>query len=196
MRLRVGFGRSFVFAGETYSAGDELEVPDGVALTILRNGLALPANGVWPDGWHVAPESEAGAATTQHDPCDPGARPSGKRTALAVCSTPGCPCQTWNGPCTECKRAAGRKRNSTAHQRAYREKRWRDTRRAFLRAHPLCECDACAAVPEPLRPAAQVVDHIDGLGPLGPRAHDWSNLRAMTTAHHNRRTARDQGNGT
>ncbi|OOV31062.1 HNH endonuclease [Streptomyces avermitilis] len=47
-----------------------------------------------------------------------------------------------------------------------------------------------------LRPRAQVVDHIDGLGPLGPRAHDWTNLRAMTTAHHNRRTMRDQGNGT
>jgi 5-methylcytosine-specific restriction enzyme A len=180
-------------------------VSDDAALNFLRSGLVLPADGNWPDDLrttteavHSAPEprTEPEPASVAHEPCEPGPRPKGARTAIAVCPTPGCPCQTWNGPCAECKRSAGRKRNATAHQRAYREKAWQDTRRTYLRAHPLCECAECAAVPGPLRPAATIVDHIDGLGPLGPRAHDWSNLRAMTTAHHNRRTMRDQGNGT
>ncbi|NGO11055.1 hypothetical protein G5C60_26505 [Streptomyces sp. HC44] len=50
MRLRVGFGHQFIFAGEVYSSGDELEVPDNVALTLMRAKLALPADGTaWPD---------------------------------------------------------------------------------------------------------------------------------------------------
>jgi 5-methylcytosine-specific restriction protein A len=72
---------------------------------------------------------------------------------------------------------------------------WRKARAAYLRAHPLCECAECEAVPIPLRPAATEVDHIDGLGPLGPRGYDWSNLRAMTKAHHSRETARNQPGG-
>jgi len=39
------------------------------------------------------------------------------------------------------------------------------------------------------------VDHIDGLGPNGPRGHDWSNLRALCHSHHSQRTARDQPGG-
>ncbi|WP_319054982.1 hypothetical protein [Streptomyces europaeiscabiei] len=49
VRLRVGFGHQFVFAGEVYSSGDELEVQDNVASTLMRNKLALPADGTWPD---------------------------------------------------------------------------------------------------------------------------------------------------
>jgi ribose 1,5-bisphosphokinase PhnN len=39
------------------------------------------------------------------------------------------------------------------------------------------------------------VDHIDGEGPLGPRGHDWTNLRALCHSHHSKRTARDQPGG-
>ncbi|MBO3674864.1 HNH endonuclease [Streptomyces sp. NEAU-YJ-81] len=39
------------------------------------------------------------------------------------------------------------------------------------------------------------MDHVDGLGPLGPRGHDWANLRAMTKAHHSRETAKAQPGG-
>jgi hypothetical protein len=45
------------------------------------------------------------------------------------------------------------------------------------------------------RPEAEVVDHIDGLGPLGPLGHDPTNLRSMTKGHHDKRTARDQPGG-
>ncbi|MEU1945275.1 hypothetical protein ABZ554_23285 [Streptomyces sp. NPDC020125] len=44
-------------------------------------------------------------------------------------------------------------------------------------------------------PDARFVDHVDGLGPLGPRGHDWANLRAMTKAHHSRETAKAQPGG-
>lgn len=47
----------------------------------------------------------------------------------------------------------------------------------------------------PLRPPATEVDHVDGLGPLGPRGHDWSNLRALTKRCHSRVTARNQPGG-
>ncbi|MFX4294091.1 HNH endonuclease [Streptomyces bohaiensis] len=46
-----------------------------------------------------------------------------------------------------------------------------------------------------LKPLAGEVDHIDGLGPLGPRGHDPTNLRSMTKQHHSRATARAQPGG-
>ena len=36
------------------------------------------------------------------------------------------------------------------------------------------------------------VDHIDGLGPLGPRGYDPGNCRALCHSCHSWRTARDQ----
>lgn len=47
MRLRVGFGKQFVFAGRTLSSGDEFEVPEGTAMTLLASGLVLPVDGDW-----------------------------------------------------------------------------------------------------------------------------------------------------
>jgi 5-methylcytosine-specific restriction protein A len=72
---------------------------------------------------------------------------------------------------------------------------WRRTRARFLLVHPYCECAECTLLPMPLKPVATEVDHVDGLGPLGPRGHDWSNLRSMTKAHHSRETARNQPGG-
>lgn len=60
---------------------------------------------------------------------------------------------------------------------------------AYLLAHPICE-DPVGCI-EP----ATDVDHIDGLGPNGPRGHDWDNLRSSCHSHHSKRTARDQPGG-
>lgn len=82
----------------------------------------------------------------------------------------------------------------SARDRGY-DRRWERTRRAYLRAHPLCECEHCLTLPDDMRPAATDIDHIDGLGPSGPRGHDRTNLRAMSHSHHSRRTAQDQPAG-
>ena len=114
--------------------------------------------------------------------------------AHSVCSTPGCPTLLPRaGRCPEC-RARANKRRRTPQAKGY-DARWARTRLAFLRSHPACECPECETLPPPLRPSATEVDHIDGLGPLGPRGHDWSNLRAMTKAHHAKATARAQPGG-
>ncbi|GHC28901.1 restriction endonuclease [Streptomyces vinaceusdrappus] len=115
------------------------------------------------------------------------------RRALQVCPTPGCPTLTPQGRCEDCQRKAGRQRPSAA-SKGY-DARWVRTRAAYLRAHPLCECEECEAMPALLRPRATEVNHRDGLGPLGPRGHDWANLQAMTKAHHSRETARHQPGG-
>lgn len=114
--------------------------------------------------------------------------------ARSVCSTPGCPNLVYPaGRCPECRARAGVARRS-AQRKGYGST-WQRTRARFLREHPYCECTECDALPVPLKPVATEVDHIDGLGPLGPRGYDWSNLRAMTKAHHSRETARNQPGG-
>jgi 5-methylcytosine-specific restriction protein A len=112
---------------------------------------------------------------------------------MQTCPTPGCPELTPGGRCQACaaKARGGRKHSGAkGYGRA-----WQRTRRAFLAAHPYCECDECAALPPLLRPRATEVNHRDGLGPLGPRGHDWTNLQAMTKSHHSRHTAREQPGG-
>ncbi|CAL9496388.1 HNH endonuclease signature motif containing protein [Streptomyces sp. enrichment culture] len=200
MKLRVGTFCRFVYQGREYSGGEELEVPDDAVSSWLATGMVVPADGVWSEAVSADPGSPdrtpaEPAALVNADPdacgaCEPPPRKAGK--PYQVCTTPGCPCLTYGGKCPGCRRAHDRRRNATAHRRAYQSKEWRRTRREFLREHPLCECDDCAAIPAPLRPAAQVVDHVDALGPLGPRGHDWSNLRAMSKRCHDRRTMRDQ----
>lgn len=113
--------------------------------------------------------------------------------ALSVCATPGCPELTPRGRCQECQTKAQRNRRSNKAQG--RDSRWYRESARYLREHPYCECDECLQVPELLRPRAEVVDHIDGLGPLGPRGFDWTNLRAMTRSHHSRHTAYAQPGG-
>lgn len=110
------------------------------------------------------------------------------RRALKVCSTPGCPALVPSGVgrCDDCDRGADRSRG-TAAERGY-DARWRRTRADFLLEHPLCSEVHCLAL-------AVDVDHIDGEGPLGPRGHDFSNLRPFCQPHHSQRTARDQPDG-
>ncbi len=114
--------------------------------------------------------------------------------AFSVCSTPGCPTLVESaGRCPECRAQASARRSPSKNRG--RGTRWQRTSKAYLMANPLCECHECASVPEPLRPRATEVDHIDGLGPLGPRGYDWANLRAMTKACHSRATAQGQPGG-
>jgi hypothetical protein len=207
VRVRVGIGRRFELDGQAYYAGAELDVSEAVAVNLIRAGLVVALNGL-PDALYApqapqappvpprpvqaAPDPPAGDdAPPPCGECEPPTPKPGK--ALAVCSTSRCPCLVVSGRCPGCKRAARQKRG-TAHQRGY-DGQWERTRRAFLKEHPYCACPECLEIPEPLRPAAQVVDHIDGLGPLGPRGHDLTNLRAMTKQHHDQHTARTQPGG-
>lgn len=108
--------------------------------------------------------------------------------ALKVCSTAGCPELCPSGRCTACQAKAEQTRG-TATQRGY-GKQWRAARRAFLRnpANVFCSEPGCLV-------AATDVDHIDGLGPSGPRGFDHTNLRAYCHSHHSKRTAADQPGG-
>lgn len=106
--------------------------------------------------------------------------------ARRVCSQPGCPALTDGGRCPDHRREAERKRGSAA-SRGY-DHRWRKTRAAHLTHEPLCCEPGCFA-------GATDVDHIDGLGPRGPRGHDPANLRSYCHPHHSKRTARDQPGG-
>ena len=82
----------------------------------------------------------------------------------------------------------------SAAARGYDHK-WQRTRRRYLRKHEVCECDECSKLPYGKRPMAEVVHHIDGKGPLGPRGHDETNLQAMTKRHHDQLTAKEQPGG-
>jgi len=108
------------------------------------------------------------------------------RRALRVCAQPACPELVETGRCAAHRRAAD-KRRGTAAQRGY-DHRWSSTRADYLRLHPSCTQPGCDA-------AATDVDHIDGLGPSGPRGHDPDNLRSYCHSHHSQRTARDQPGG-
>ncbi len=81
----------------------------------------------------------------------------------------------------------------SSHTRGY-DATWHVTRARYLRDHapknaagdPVCEeCGRSAADSgAPLH-----VDHIDGLGPHGPRGHDVDNLQALCDADHGTKTA-------
>lgn len=119
---------------------------------------------------------------------------------MSVCNVPGCGELTpGGGRCPTHERQARQRGTSGHHARAKAGggygARWQRTRKAYLAAHPVCECDECMTQPTVLRPWATDVDHIDGLGPKGPRGFDWDNLRAMSHAHHSRHTARTQPGG-
>lgn len=105
---------------------------------------------------------------------------------MKVCSKPGCPWLTESGRCDSCRREAEQARGS-ATDRGY-DWAWQKTRREYLELHPLCSGDGCLEL-------ATDVDHIDGLGPHGPRGHDPTNLRGLCHRCHSKRTARDQPGG-
>lgn len=114
------------------------------------------------------------------------------RRPTGVCSTPGCPLTPEPGrercPGHDARyRASVDSSRPSSRERGY-DSRWEQTRAAYLEWQPTCERTDCD---EP----ATDVDHIDGLGPLGPRGHDFDNLRALCHPHHSQRTAHDQPGG-
>lgn len=100
---------------------------------------------------------------------------------LHVCPACGTPT-----PARYCPAHQPRDSRPTARARGYTT-RWEHTRRAYLHAHPYCEC-GCGA------PATDV-HHLDGQGPSGPRGHDPTNLQALAHACHSRLTAQHQPGG-
>lgn len=109
------------------------------------------------------------------------------RKAMQVCPTPGCPTLTPQGRCGPCQTKA-RAARPQPNTRGYNA-RWRKASADYLQTHPYCECPACSALPQLQRDLATEVDHIDGLGPLGPRGFDPTNWQAMSKRHHSRKTA-------
>ena len=114
-----------------------------------------------------------------------------KRRYISVCAERGCPELADERFCDKHRRDDRRAiegRRESAQSKGY-DAQWRKTRLEFLRAYPVCQDEmGCVA-------KATDVDHIDGLGPKGPRGHDWTNLRALCHSHHSKRTARDQPGG-
>lgn len=101
------------------------------------------------------------------------------------------------GLCADCYAERQRdyeKNRPSAYERGY-DDTWRPFAIKFLIEHPYCECDDHKDRPDWQRPLSTDVDHIDGLGPLGPRGYDKTNLRALAHACHSRRTAADQAGG-
>lgn len=100
------------------------------------------------------------------------------------------------GPCEDHARAREQARGSS-YQRGYNAE-WVRTRNRYLKSlrgndpEGLARCEECGLTEdeEPLE-----VDHIDGLGPLGPRGHDLTNLQALCRSDHQRKTAHQTNTG-
>lgn len=85
------------------------------------------------------------------------------------------------------KRAARTDARPSRHARGYTS-RWYKVAKAYLNANPLCVlCQTKGRATE-----ATCVDHVDGLGPLGPRGFDEDNFRSLCASCHNSRSARDR----
>ena len=82
------------------------------------------------------------------------------------------------------------KRRPSAAKRGYGSK-WDKARKAFLAAHPTCQCAECVASGHPL--AADVVDHIVPHRGNSKLFWDTRNWQAMNHVCHNRKTARENG---
>lgn len=110
--------------------------------------------------------------------------------APSVCTTKGCTAPAPHGQ-SKCdthrleQRRAHDQRRPSARQRGY-DSRWERTRAEHLRLEPNCRMCGKPASP---------VDHIDGLGPNGPRGHDHDNLQSLCTPCHSVKTNRSDGGG-
>lgn len=111
------------------------------------------------------------------------------------CVHPGCGAlvQGKEPYCPEHLKARRRRENEarpTTAQRGY-SSRWRKAREAYLRAHPLCMCDQCAALGRVL--PATVVDHV--VPHRGDQRLFWDqrNWQAMSKPCHDRKTATHDG---
>ena len=108
------------------------------------------------------------------------------RSPARPCTQPGgCPeLVDGGGRCAEHKH---RTKRPSAAARGYGEE-WKRTSLAYLAGHPWCAEPGCG------QPSVHT-DHLDGLGPRGPRGHDPGNLMAMCKPHHSSKTARQSPGG-
>ena len=70
------------------------------------------------------------------------------------------------------------KRNQNAQGYDYK---WRVYAKQYLVKHPVCCVVGCDS-------PSRDVDHIDNLGPKGPRGYDPSNLQPLCHSHHSQKT--------
>lgn len=98
------------------------------------------------------------------------------RRGVKVCAEPGCP-QLRPCPVHKPKQPDRPSPASLGY-----DSRWRRKSAEYRAAHPTCEQQGCVM-------PSECVDHIDGLGPAGPRGFDDSNLMAMCWSCHSRKTA-------
>jgi 5-methylcytosine-specific restriction protein A len=108
-----------------------------------------------------------------------------------ACSCTGCPAIIPGDQryCEKHRGEYGRSRGS-AHARGY-TRDWQRESAAFLREHPLCECDECKKLGR-VRPS-QVTDHIIPHKGDPKLFWDRSNWQAMSKPCHDRKTATEDG---
>lgn len=115
--------------------------------------------------------------------------------ARRPCKHPGCRALVTTGAYCEAHAKAKRQESDaqrgSSTQRGYGY-RWQKTSKAFLRAHPLCQCDDCKEGELRLLPS-QVVDHT--IPHRGDMKLFWdpNNWKAMNKRCHDRKTAREDG---
>lgn len=111
------------------------------------------------------------------------------------CKRPGCRALVTAGAyCaahTKVRQQQADAQRGSSTQRGYGY-RWQKVSKAFLRAHPLCQCPECREGELRLLPA-QVVDHI--IPHRGDMTVFWDrkNWQAMNKRCHDRKTAREDG---
>lgn len=116
------------------------------------------------------------------------------RSAKRPCSYPGCGALTDSGRCDRHKHVARKQhdeRRGSSTERGYGY-RWQKASKAYLAAHPLCQCADCDEGRKRLLPAT-VVDH--RIPHRGDMALFWdsSNWQAMSKPCHDAKTAREDG---
>jgi len=110
------------------------------------------------------------------------------------CTWPGCRALTDSGRCEQHRSETRREldaRRGSAHARGYGAK-WQKASKAFLRAHPLCQCPECKEG-QLQTTLATVVDHVTPhRGDMG-LFWDSNNWQSMSKTCHDRKTAREDG---
>lgn len=110
------------------------------------------------------------------------------------CAQSGCGKLVSSGRCeahAKTRQQAVERSRESSTQRGYNYK-WQQARKAFLRLHPLCECDECRAGALRLR-IATVVDHV--VPHKGDETLFWdlNNWQAMAKQCHDKKTATEDG---
>jgi len=116
-------------------------------------------------------------------------------TPMRPCSTPGCSVLVEHGKCAEHVKQYRAQLDSRRDKSAdwlYDTQAWRKGSKAFLKSHPLCQCNDCDEGRIRLRQST-VVDHT--IPHKGDRGLFWdrSNWKAMAKPCHDRKTAREDG---